>query len=291
MTRVTKSSPALGRNDLLASFYTLSGAPNAVPARHSFEARAKAAADAGYAAIGLTMFDVDALTADGRSLEDLARVAADHGISVAEVETLGFTAPLTDAQRVDARRMFESGERLGAHHANVLLRQPPGSPVDLDAAAASFAELCTLAAEHGMIVAFEFMPFFAIATVPVAADLVERTGRDNAGLVLDSYHFYRGGSRLADLASVPKNRFVTLQLSDVPAQPAADLQVETRTARLLPGEGALPLEEFLRALDGAGSDASVGVEILSDPLRQLSAQEAAQRTADATRALLERARA
>jgi sugar phosphate isomerase/epimerase len=288
---MTTRPTTLGRDDLLASFYTLSGAPNGQPARHSFDDRVRAAAEAGYAGIGMTMFDVEASTSTGRTLEGLAAIAADHGISVAEVETLSFQPVLTDADRAAAREMFQAGERLRARHANVLIRRPPGTPVDLDEAAASFAELCDLAAGHGLLVGFEFMPFMAVSTVDVAAAIVGRAARDNGGLVVDSYHFFRGGSRLEDLAAVPKSSFVTLQLSDVPAEAAADLLVETRQARRLPGEGALPLESFMRTVASTGSDATIGVEILSDELRELPVEEAAQSTAEATRALLQRSRA
>lgn len=45
----------LGRNDLIASYYTLSGSPVGHPARFSLEERVAAAAAAGFAAIGLAM--------------------------------------------------------------------------------------------------------------------------------------------------------------------------------------------------------------------------------------------
>ncbi|MCX4095642.1 sugar phosphate isomerase/epimerase family protein [Nocardia sp. alder85J] len=284
------TQPPLGRNDLLASFYTLSGAPNGERARHSFDDRIRAASAAGYAAIGMTLFDVEASTADGRSLEDLATVAAGHGISVAEIETLGVSPVLTDTERMAARSMFEAGERLRARHANVVIARPPGTDIDLDAAAATFAELCDMAADHDLRVAFEFMPFMAVATIDQASAIVDRADRPNGGLVVDAYHFFRGGSRLADLEKVSADRFVTLQISDAVAEPATDLIVETRTARRVPGRGALPLESLLRAIDATGSDATIGVEILSDELRALPLDEAAATTAAATRELLRQAR-
>src|SRR5437867_3212829 len=51
---------SLGRNDLIASYYTLSGAPVGQPARFSFEERVAAAAAAGFAAIGLAVEDYEA---------------------------------------------------------------------------------------------------------------------------------------------------------------------------------------------------------------------------------------
>jgi sugar phosphate isomerase/epimerase len=79
---------SLGRNDLIASYYTLSGAPVGQPARFSFEERVAAAAAAGFAAIGLTVEDYGACRDRGLSTADLRRILADCGITVAELEFL-----------------------------------------------------------------------------------------------------------------------------------------------------------------------------------------------------------
>jgi sugar phosphate isomerase/epimerase len=186
--------------------------------------------------------------------------------------------------------MVEAGDTLGTRHMNVLVGRPPGTSLDLDETAAGFAAICDIASQAGMLVGLEFMPFKALATVDVATDIVERAERTNGGLVVDSYHFFRGGSRLDDLAAVPGQRIVTLQLNDVPSDPPADLLVETRTARLLPGEGGLPLIDWLRAISATGTNATVGVEILSDALRELSVDDVARVTFDATRKVLDSAR-
>jgi sugar phosphate isomerase/epimerase len=287
---MTPTTNDLGREDLIASFYTLSGAPNAAVSRYPFVERVRAAGVVGYAGIGLTMFDIDACIAAGLTPAVMAQAAADHGTRVAEVETLAFTPTPTADEIVAARRMAEVGGLLGARHMNVLIGLPPATPVDVDEAAAGFATVCDIAAENGLLVAFEFMPFKAVATLAAALPIVERAGRSNGGLVVDSYHFYRGGSRIEDLASVPSHRFVTLQLSDIPSAAPQDLLTETRTARALPGQGELPLVEWIRAVDAAGSTATAGVEVLSDDLRRLDVDEAARATYEATAQVLATAR-
>lgn len=122
---VTTKTHSLALDDLVASFYTLSGAPNGKPARHSFDERVRGAAAAGYAGIGLTVFDIEVSTADGPSAEDLALVASDHGIRIAEVETLRFSPELSVEECAEAGKTFELGERLGARHVNVVIGLPP----------------------------------------------------------------------------------------------------------------------------------------------------------------------
>jgi len=281
----------LGGTDLLASFYTLSGAPNGLPARHTFADRVAAAAAAGYAAIGMAGFDIAATkAAECRTEHDLAQIAADSGVRVAEVETLNCAARLNDDHRAAAQTLFTSAANLQARHVNLVFGGSSETSLDVDGAAEAFAELADLAADHGLLLALEFMPFMTVRTIDVACEIVERAGRDNGGLVVDTYHFFRGGSLLDDLARVPGKRITTLQLSDVPTAAPADLLIETRTARLLPGQGELPLTDFLRTVDATGADAPIGVEILSDALRAAPIGEAAASTAEATRAALALAR-
>ncbi len=78
------------------------------------------------------------------------------------------------------------------------------------------------------------------------------------------------------------------QLSDGPAEMPPDRQfAEAIGDRLIPGEGALPLREFLAALpDGI----TVGLEVPMTSLQEqgVGPDERVRRTVTATRALLEK---
>ena len=56
-------------------------------------------------------------------------------------------------------------------------------------------------------------------------------------------------------------------------------------ARLLPGEGAIPLVDWIRLLDDIGSQAPIGVEIYSSVLAAQSPHDVATRVGAATRQL------
>ena len=71
---------------LIASYYTLSGAPVGRAARFSFAARVAAAADAGFVGVGLAWDDYVAMRAAGASDDELRRVLGEHGVRVLEVE-------------------------------------------------------------------------------------------------------------------------------------------------------------------------------------------------------------
>ena len=93
-------------------------------------------------------------------------------------------------------------------------------------------------------------------------------GRDNGGLAVDSWHHFRTGGTVEQLASIPGRRIHSVQINDAPEQPQGDPWTELTTSRLLPGQGVFDLKGFIQTLDAIGSAAPIGVEVFND--RQLS---------------------
>jgi sugar phosphate isomerase/epimerase len=147
------------------------------------------------------------------------------------------------------------------------------------------ASYCEVAASAGLKLALEFVPFSEAKTLEVGYELVQRTGAPNFGLLIDALHLSRSGGTPADLAKVDPNRIVFAQLCDAVREhpPRDQLPNEARTGRRYPGEGALPLYEFLDALPA-------GIEIECEAPRHdyagLSATEQARRAGDAMRGFL-----
>ena len=57
-------------------------------------------------------------------------------------------------------------------------------------------ELCDISAAHNVSLAFEFLgqTDCSVPTLDLAAEIVRKVGPKNLGLVIDSFHFYAGGS-------------------------------------------------------------------------------------------------
>ena len=92
-----------------------------------------------------------------------------------------------------------------------------------------------------------------------AAAFVAESGASNARVLIDAMHFYRGGSSVADLARIDPAMIGYVQICDVP-MPATnpDYGMEARDNRLVPGQGDLPLAEFVAALPG---EVTIGLEL------------------------------
>jgi sugar phosphate isomerase/epimerase len=118
-------------------------------------------------------------------------------------------------------------------------------------------------------------------------DLCSAVG-DNAGLLLDSWHWYTAGESGEALASLDADDVVDVHVNDAPRGVPVDEHVDSE--RAMPGEtGVIDIESFLQCLDAVGYDGPVMVEPFSDELNAMDPQAAAERTMDSLETILDRA--
>ena len=121
-------------------------------------------------------------------------------------------------------------------------------------------ELCDIASKHDVTLAFEFLgqPDCSVPTLDLAAEIVREVGREDLGLVIDSFHFYAGGSTVEMIESLDPKLIQIFHINDAEDLPRE--QLEDRH-RLLPGLGILPLGELVSAFRRIGYDKVASVEI------------------------------
>jgi sugar phosphate isomerase/epimerase len=280
---------ALGPSDLVLCSGTL-------PRHCSFLDRLRAAADAGFGGISLWGRDYGAARQEGRSDADLRSMVDDHGLAVAELDPAWWWTPgagdvrippeadPVDVFRYDESELLRIAELFGARSINAA--DVLGGQWSIEEAANAFAALCDRAADHGLAVHLEWLAWSKVPDLASALEIVRLADRRNGGLNIDTWHCSRTGTTPAQLAALPGELILAVQVSDGPAEAEADLLDATLHHRLLPGQGAFDLVAYLRALRQTGSEAPIGVEVFSDELHALGPGPAARQAADATRRLL-----
>jgi sugar phosphate isomerase/epimerase len=265
-----------------------------------FAERLSAASAAGFTAVSLWGRDYAAARAEGLSDADLRLMLDDHGLGVAEVDPAWWWLPGASEVRfppgMDTEDVFCFGETelfavadaVGGRSLNAV--DVFGGEWNLDAAAEAFAGLCGRAAEHGLLVHIEWLPWSKIPDLESALEVVRRAGRPNGGINVDAWHLVRSGTDLEALAQVPGELIMGIQLDDGPAQPEDNLVEATLHHRALPGQGEFDLPAIVGAVLATGTTAPIGVEVFSDSLHQLPAAEAARQAAQTTRRVIEQAR-
>jgi 2-keto-myo-inositol isomerase len=121
-------------------------------------------------------------------------------------------------------------------------------------------ELASIGERHGVALGFEFLgqQDCSVQTLDLADEIVQKVNRRNIGLVVDSFHFYVGGSTIKMLEAVDPKRLFIFHINDAENRPRDQL---TDAHRLLPGLGILPLVEIMDAFRLIGFDGFMSVEI------------------------------
>lgn len=272
-----------GGHELVASFFTLTGAGFGEEPRHSFDERCRAAAAAGFTGIGLHADDLPRTVASGLDADGMRAVLAETGLRVVEIEFLGGWALEPDPAELETtvRKIEAVADAFGGRH--VSTGEFRAGPLDADAA----ARLRTLAdrlAERGLQVALEGFPWSALAGPEVVPELVRTVAAPNVGQMIDVWHFFTNGGDPDTLAGP----IAAVQLNDGP-RVHDDFLVHARAARRLPGEGELDVAGLVGAVLRTGFTGPWCVEANTPEFRALPVDEAARRAAEAAAAVLDAA--
>jgi sugar phosphate isomerase/epimerase len=214
----------------------------------------------------------------GQRRETIA-AARDLGVRIAIVE--GFAVMPGHDMRSFAGDLDLVAE-LGCDRINVV-----SIGKDMNQAIDGFGVLSELAAARGLKVSAEMGSLGPLDRVDPALEVVRGVGRPNFSLVIDSMHFFRLGNTLADFAALDPALIGYVQLADAPWAPRFDTYMEEAMyERMAPGEGELPLAEFL-ALVPEGRVVSLEIPMRTLAEAGIGPRERTRRCLDAVRRLME----
>ncbi len=233
----------------------------------------RAIAEAGFD--GLELFEQDFLVS-GETPAAVRRMIADHGLALTlfqpfrDFETL--PEPYRQAAFDRAERKFDLMGELGADMVLVCSSVSPHALGGIDRAAADFRELGERAARRGLRVGYEALCWGRhVNDHRDAWEIVRRADHSAIGLVLDSFHSLAKGIASETIRSIPGEKIFIVQLADAPLI-HMDLLHWSRHLRNMPGEGDLPVRDFVRSVCTTGYDGYLSLEIFNDQFRGGSAK-------------------
>jgi 2-keto-myo-inositol isomerase len=146
-------------------------------------------------------------------------------------------------------------------------------------------ELCDIAGAYKVGLAFEFLgqTDCSVQTLELAHQIVRSTNRTNLGLVIDSFHFYVGGSTIQMIEALDPKLLYVFHINDAEDRPREELN---DSHRLLPGLGILPLRAMLSAFGRIGYDRVASVEIFRPEYWERDPFELAREAKHATESVL-----
>jgi len=247
-----------------------------------------AAARAGFKALEIWAAKMDKYLTE-HSAAELKTLFDENGIrpaSINSIEFITFRKPSEHKEiKARCRELCEMGRTLGCDKIVVV-----PSPLPADGASRAeiqtesvkvLRELAEIAGPYDIELAFEFLGFdwCSVRTLDLCLDIVEETDRDNIGLVIDTCHFYAGGSTLSTIELVPPEKLLIFHINDVEERPRETIE---DAHRLLPGEGVIPLDDILSRLRHTGFDGLCSVELFRPAYWERDPQELAQAAHEAT---------
>ena len=151
------------------------------------------------------------------------------------------------------RPAFEAAAKLGA--TDVL-----GSVWSRDKAwyTDTAGKVADYAKEFGLKFNIEFLPWAGVRNLQEDITLVDKLGRDNVYVMVDTLHAGRAGVTAEELARTPRKYFNFIHLCDGPAGPDGDPVLDNikddlmlytaREARFYPGEGVMDIAGMVKAM-------------------------------------------
>jgi 4-hydroxyphenylpyruvate dioxygenase len=216
------------------------------------------------------IFENDLLAYDGRP-RDVAALCKDLGLSICAFQPFrdfeGMGEPQRASNFVRAERKFELMQELGTDLLLVCSNVSPASLGGIDRAAADFRELGERAKARGLRVGFEALAWGKhVSDYRDAWEIVRRADHPNIGIILDSFHILAPRLPLSTIGSIPGDRIFLVQLADAPRL-ELDVLSWSRHHRSFPGQGDLPISEFMAALAATGYAGPLSLEIFNDEFR------------------------
>lgn len=236
----------------------------------SGDLREKLAAIAAAGFDGVEIFEQDFLAFDGTPAE-VGRMVRDHGLEITLFQPFRDFEGLPEPQRSRAfdraERKFDLMQELGTNLMLVCSNVSPAALGGIDRAAADFRELGERAGKRGLRVGYEALAWGRhVSDHRDAWEIVRRAGHPAIGLILDSFHTLARGIDADTIRAIPGDRIFIVQLADAPKM-TMDLLTWSRHYRNMPGQGDLPVVDFMRAVAATGYAGPLSLEIFNDQFR------------------------
>jgi sugar phosphate isomerase/epimerase len=128
------------------------------------------------------------------------------------------------------------------------------SPADLRRVTADgIRAVADLGAPHGIHYYLEPVAWTPLAPLARAVEAIDAAERDNVGVVLDFWHLWQRGATPDDVARLDKRLISGVDFADS-LGPAGAPTPEQLSRRVWPGEGEIPLREWVAAVLSTGFD-------------------------------------
>lgn len=130
--------------------------------------------------------------------------------------------------------------------------------------AKNVAEIAEIGKRHGVQFQLEPIAWSPIHSLSQSLELIEEAGRENVGMVIDFWHLMAGGETTPDeVAALDGDMIHGVHFCDGVRHTGSGEWDEPALRGYLPGEGEIPIAEWVQAVRATGFDGVWSCELLS----------------------------
>jgi 4-hydroxyphenylpyruvate dioxygenase len=238
----------------------------------TLELKLRAIAQAGFD--GVEIFENDLLTAQ-KSPREIGALIRELGLKCTVFQPFRDFEGMPDnlRPRIFERleRKFDVMQELGTDLLLVCSNVSPVSMGDRSRITGDLRELGERAAKRGLRVGYEALAWGRhVSDHRDAWSIVHDVNHPSVGLILDSFHSLARGIPNESLRDIDPSRIFIVQLADAPLL-QMDYLSWSRHFRNMPGQGDLPVADFVSTLLQRGYEGCCSLEIFNDRFRSSSA--------------------
>jgi 4-hydroxyphenylpyruvate dioxygenase len=238
----------------------------------ALDEKLRAIAAAGFDAVEI--FENDLLSFGG-SPSEVGKLCRDLGLEICAFQPFRDFEGMPEPQRARgfarAERKFDLMQELQTDLLLICSNVSPAALGGIDRAADDFRALGELAAKRGLRIGFEALAWGRhVNDFRDAWEIVRRADHKAIGVILDSFHALAPKFPTAAIRAIPADKIFLVQLADAPR---IDLDVLSwsRHFRCFPGQGDLPVSDFMEDVAATGYGGPLSLEIFNDQFRAGSA--------------------
>lgn len=130
--------------------------------------------------------------------------------------------------------------------------------------AKNIAAIADIGKEHGVRFQIEPIAWSPVCSLGQSLELIDEAGRDNVAMVIDFWHLVMGGRTTPDeVARLDKSMIYGVHFGDAIMPEKGAQWVEEDLRCVLPGDGQMPLAEWIAAVKATGFDGVWSTELIS----------------------------
>lgn len=236
--------------------------PNTIQ-KTDFETQLDVCSKVGYRGFELMYTVIQDYLQKGHSLGDIKRLLLDKNIIPVAVS---IESPFWQLEEGEVKSKAVDRATICSEYCNIfgcdIVTVCSGlKDGSLEQAIQDLVDICKIARSYNVKICYEPLGSAKkYKDIKNTLELLSNAECDNCGILLDSFHLYKGRSSLDDIDLIPADKILMVHINDVIDVPIEEMSDFDRVS---PGEGILDLDKYVKKLQEKQYSSYISLEIFN----------------------------